>query len=108
MCVNQPHDDRRLLGAALRDQPAGRLGQHLPGEEEEGEGSHGDDLHDLPGGDQPANQREEHLAERPGDTDHTDDEASLADVGDLAENVHRGLKQRQHSEGRGHLNRNIV
>ena len=108
MEVHQPHDDRGLLGAAFGDQPAGRLGQHLPGEEEECERGHRDDLQDLPGGDQPANQREEDLAQGPGDADDADDEAPLADVGDLAEDVHRGLKQGQHPEGRGHLNRNIT
>ena len=45
---------------------------------------------------------------RPGHTDDADHEASLADVGDLAEDVHRRLKQRQHSEGRSNLNRNIT
>ena len=108
MEVHQPHDDLGLLGAAFGDQPAGRLGQHLPGEEEEGERGHGDDLHDLPGGHQPANQREEDLAQGPGDADDADDEAPLADVGDLADDVHRGLKQGQHPEGRGNLDRNII
>ena len=45
---------------------------------------------------------------RPGHTDDADHEASLADVGDVAEDVHRRLKQRQHSEGRSNLNRNIT
>ena len=101
-----PHDRGRLLRLTLGDQPARGLGQQLPREEEQGEGRHRHDLQDLPGGDEPADQGEEDLAEGPGKADHADDEASLLDVGNLTENIHWRLEQRQHSEGGRDLNSN--
>ena len=46
-------DLRGLLGPRLRDQPAGRLWEQGPGEEEENKRSNGDDLDQPPGSDQP-------------------------------------------------------
>ena len=48
-------------------------------------------------------EREDDLAQGPGHARHADDEAALADVRDLAQDVHRRLEQRQHAECGRHL-----
>ena len=101
---NLGQDLGSLLRPRLGDEPAWRLREHLPGEEEEDERSDGDNLDQPPGSNQPAwdhivrkrnqigqvvveegkmvltNKREGDLAKRPGKAGKADDIASENEI----------------------------